>query len=115
TDPDGTAAGYVYNLNTVTRGRTAETGIRGNFNTGGISHTVTASASVLSYKEGIANNANEGFAQNIYNPVTPVFPSTPGTPDFNQADNILTSLALADTLNIADGKVLLTLGARLQR
>src|SRR5690606_32819346 len=114
TQPDGTAAGYVYNVHTVTRGRVAELGLRGRFDTGGIGHSVTASFSALNHKEGTASRANEGWAQNIYDPVTPGFPAAPRTPEFS-TDNILTSLALADTMNIADGKVLLTLGARLQR
>jgi len=115
TDPDGTAAGYVYNVNTVTRGRTAETGLKGRFNTGGVVHNVVASASWLNYKEGTANNPNEGWPQNIYNPVAPpMFPDDPGVPDYS-VDNVMTSFALADTLDIAEGRVLLTLGARLQR
>src|SRR5690606_23543889 len=113
-EPDGTAAGYVYNVHTVTRGRVAETGLNGRFNTGSVAHNITASASWLNYKEGTANNPNEGWAQNIYNPITPVFPGAPNVPDY-QVDNIMTSFALADTLDFAEGKVLLTVGARLQR
>lgn len=114
TQPDGAAAGYVYNVHTVTRDRVAETGLRARFNTGGIGHTVTASASVLNHKEGTANRANEGWPLNIYDPITPVFPDAPNAPAY-AIDNVLTSFALADTLDLADGKVLLTLGARLQR
>ncbi len=114
TEPDGTATGYVYNVHTVTRGRVAETGLNGRFNTGSVAHNITASASWLNYKEGTANNPNEGWPQNIYNPVTPVFPGAPNVPDY-QVDNIMTSFALADTLDFAEGKVLLTVGARLQR
>ncbi|WP_353149098.1 TonB-dependent receptor [Pollutimonas bauzanensis] len=114
TDPDGTAAGYVYNVHTVTRGRVAETGLNGRFTTGSIAHNITASASWLNYKEGTASKANEGWPQNIYNPVAPVFPSAPNAPDYS-VDNVMSSFALADTLDFAEGKVLLTLGARFQR
>ncbi|WP_017525585.1 TonB-dependent receptor [Pusillimonas noertemannii] len=115
-DTAGNATGFVYNVNTVNRGRVAETGLKGTFKTGGVIHNVTTSASWLSYKTGTNNNASQGWPQNIYNPVRPpVFPEDPGVPDFNGFDDILTSFALADTMDIADGKVLFTVGARLQR
>lgn len=115
TGDDGSAMGSVYNVHTVTRGRVAETGLRGRFNMGTVTHTVNMSANVLRHQEGTNNKANTGWAQNIYNPVTPVFPAAPDAPAYNQIDNVLSSFALTDTLDIADGKVLLTLGARLQR
>ncbi|AEC22148.1 TonB-dependent siderophore receptor [Pusillimonas sp. T7-7] len=115
TDHDGSADGYVYNVHTITRGRVAETGLDGRFNTGSVVHNVRASASWLNYKEGTANNPYTGWPQNIYDPISPPqFPGDPGVPDFS-VDNILTSYALADTMDMANGKVLLTLGARLQR
>lgn len=114
TKPDGSAKGYVYNVDTINHSRVAETGLRGHFNTGSIRHDVTASASFLTYKDGSSNTANQGWDQNIYDPVTPNFPDAPDVPDFT-TDNILSSYALTDTLDMMDGKVLLTLGARLQR
>ncbi len=111
---DGAAAGYVYNVDTVTRDRVAELGLNGRFRTGSVGHQLNAALSWLHHKEGTANAANEGWSQNIYNPVTPVFPAPPAAAQIN-VDNVLTSLGLTDTLDIADGKVLLTLGARLQR
>lgn len=114
TGDDGSAAGYVYNVNTKTNDKVAEVGLRGQFNTGSVVHDFTVAANVLHHKEGTANNANQGFPQNIYDPVAPVFPPSPQDPDYT-VDNILSSLALTDTLDMADGKVLLTLGARLQR
>lgn len=111
---DGSAKGYVYNVDTVNHSRVAETGLRGHFNTGSIRHDITASASVLTYKDGSSNTSNEGWNQNIYDPVDPVFPAAPNMPSFT-TDNILSSYALTDTLDMANGKVLLTLGARLQR
>ncbi len=115
TELDGTAAGYLYNVHTITRGRVAEVGLDGKFNTGSVFHNIKASASWLNHKEGTANNPLEGWPQNIYDPLDPpAFPGDPGVPNYS-IDNILTSFALADTMDIADGKVLLTLGARLQR
>lgn len=112
-DEAGSAAGYVYNVTTVNRGRTAELGVRGRFETGGVRHALNASYSVLSHKEGTANTRNEGWPQNIYDPVAPVFPAAPDNPQFS-IDNRLRSLALTDTMDFADGRVLLTLGARMQ-
>ncbi len=114
TDFDGTALGYVYNVGTRARNRSVETGLNAEFTTGSVSHTVRLSAAAASYKEWVGNRANAGFAQNIYDPVTPVFPASPDNLAATQ-DNRMTSLALADTLGFANDRVLLTLGARLQR
>ena len=114
TQPDGTATGYVYNVDTRSQDRTLEAGVRGRLTTGAVAHTLNASVSVLSHKEGSASVAKEGWAQNIYNPVTPPFPAAPAAPAFG-TDDLLSSLALTDTLVFADDRVLLTLGARLQK
>lgn len=113
TKPDGTATGYVYNVDTKTQDRVVEAGVRGRLVTGSVAHSLNASVSVLGHKEGSTSVANEGWAQNIYAPVTPKFPQAPAEPDFG-VDNVLTSLALVDTLEFSEGRVLLTLGARLQ-
>ena len=114
TKPDGTATGYVYNVDTRSQDRVLETGVRGRLTTGGVVHSLNASASVLSHKEGSSNTASEGWAQNIYNPVTPPFPAAPAAPTFG-TDNLLSSLAITDTMAFAEDRVLLTLGARLQK
>src|SRR5690606_12618813 len=93
TEPDGTAAGYVYNVHTVTRGRVAETGMNRRFNTASVAHNITASASWLNDTDGTANNPNEGWAQNIYNTIPPVVPGAPKVTDY-QVDNITTPFAL---------------------
>lgn len=114
TQPDGTATGYVYNVDTRSQDRVLEAGVRGQVVTGVVAHTLNASVSLLTHKEGSANRASEGWAQNIYDPVTPPFPDAPAAPSFS-TDNQLGSLALTDTLAFADDRVLLTLGARLQK
>lgn len=113
TKPDGTATGYVYHVDTQTRDRVVETGLRGRFTTAAVTHNLNASFSVLEHKDGSSSIASEGWAQNIYHPVTPPFPTAPAAPSFS-IDNLLTSLALTDTLELSEGRVLLTLGARLQ-
>ncbi len=111
---DGTAAGYVYNVNTITRDRTAETGLNASFATGSIGHTLNASLSVLKHEEGSTSTRNEGWLQNIYEPVAPVLPGKPADAKYD-IDNLLNSLAITDTLDLANGRALVTLGARLQR
>ncbi|MGE8319313.1 MAG: TonB-dependent receptor [Comamonas sp.] len=113
TGADGSAKGYVYNVDTVMRDRVAEAGLRGSFTTGAVKHTLNITASVLNHKEGTSNRAAEGWNQNIYDPVTPPFPAAPTPAQFN-VDTDLRSLAVVDTLDMLDGRLLFTLGARLQ-
>ncbi|MBO9678668.1 MAG: TonB-dependent receptor [Acidovorax sp.] len=113
TGANGAAKGYVYNVDTITRDRVAEAGVRGQFTTGSVKHTLNVTASVLNHKDGSSSRAAEGWDQNIYHPVTPPFPAAPAPASFS-VDNDLRSLAVVDTLDMADGRVLLTLGARLQ-
>jgi iron complex outermembrane recepter protein len=101
-------------VDTFTRGRVGEVGLRGNFATGSVAHQLVLSATSLNVKDGSANRASQGWAQNIYNPVAPVLPAPPSPAQVGN-DNVMSSLGLADTLTMVDGKVLLTLGARLQR
>ncbi|GAB2482561.1 TonB-dependent siderophore receptor [Comamonas humi] len=113
TGADGSAKGYVYNVDTVMRDRVAEAGLRGSFTTGAVKHTLNITASVLNHKEGTSNRAAEGWNQNIYDPVTPPFPAAPTPAQFN-VDTDLRSLAVVDTLDMLDGRLIFTLGARLQ-
>lgn len=113
TGDNGAAKGYVYNVDTITRDRVAEAGVRGKFATGAVQHTLNITASVLNHKDGSSNRAAEGWDQNIYHPVTPPFPAAPAPAAFG-VDNDLRSLAVVDTLDMLQGRLLLTLGARLQ-
>jgi iron complex outermembrane receptor protein len=113
TGTDGSAKGYVYNVDSVTRDRVVEAGLRGAFSTGGIQHTLNLTASALNHKEGSTSRAAEGWNQDIYQPVVPPFPAAPARAQFT-TDTDLRSLALVDTMAMADGRVLLTLGGRLQ-
>lgn len=114
TQANGAAKGYVYNVDTITRDRVAELGLRGQFSTGSVRHQLSITASVLNHQEGSSSRAAEGWNQNVYQPVTPPFPTAP-MPAPITTDNDLRSLAVIDTLGLVDGRVLLTLGARLQQ
>ena len=114
TGADGTAKGYVYNVSTQNRRSSLDTGLIGNFQTGSIQHRLQLAYNLVRFKEATSNRANAGYPQNIYDPITPVFPAAPADPKYT-VDNKLQSLVVADTLNMLNGKLLLTLGARLQK
>ena len=114
TGADGTTRGAIYNVHNESERRTAETGVIGKFDTGGIQHRLQLSANVLKHKEGSYNTAcNYCYNTNIYNPVTPTFPAAPTFKGYT-TENDFRSLAIADTLGLAGDKLLLTLGGRHQ-
>lgn len=114
TGADGTTRGAIYNVHNASERRTAETGVIGKFDTGGIQHRLQLSANVLKHKEGSYNTAcNYCYTTNIYNPVTPTFPAAPTFKGYT-TENDFRSLAIADTLGLAGDKLLLTLGGRHQ-
>jgi len=101
--------------------RTGEVGVRGMLRTGGVKHTVSATASAFSLDS--RNGYATGPAQitNIYRTVD--YPSVKPTPTVggSMTDPLLTatsdlaSYAIADTLAMLDDSVLLTVGVRHQR
>lgn len=113
TGANGAAKGYVYNVDAIMRERVAELGLRGQFTTGSVRHSLNVSATTLNHKDGSGSSRAEGWNQNVYNPVTPPFPGAPKPASWN-IDSDLNSLAVVDTLAMADERVLLTLGVRLQ-
>lgn len=96
--------------------KTATVGLRNWFTTGSVGHTLNLS---LNRFDMDFDNAGERFARgnsNIYQPIELPEPGQPNRFDTTtHTENRFTSLALADTLSLADDRVLLTLGARLQR
>ncbi|MFT4102012.1 MAG: TonB-dependent siderophore receptor [Burkholderiaceae bacterium] len=110
----GDAQGFVYNVTTLSENKTFETGIEGNFATGPVKHRLNAALSYLEHKEGTNNRAITGYPQNIYDPVAPVFPDAPADPDYTVV-NRYRSLAIVDTIDPLDGKLLLMLGVRFQQ
>lgn len=96
--------------------KTFTLGSRAWFNTGPVGHTLNLSLNRF-YME--FDNAGERFPagnSNLYDPVTLPYPLRPNRFDTStHTENLFTSVALADTLSLFDERVLLTLGARLQR
>jgi len=110
----GDATGYIYDITNVVHARTAEAGLKGDFHTGAIAHQVNLSASVMTYDYWLANTALTGYAQNIYNPVTPTFPAAPSNVPKTRED-VMSGLAVADTMHLLDDRVIATIGGRLQK
>ena len=111
---DGTSRGFVYNVATKSRRLSVDTGVVGKFSTGAVNHRLQLAYNLMRFKEATSNVANTNYAQNMYDPVTPVFPSAPTSNRYN-VDNVMQSLVVADTLSMLDERLLLTLGARLQK
>lgn len=102
--------------------RSGEVGLNIEFKTASVGHTIITSASRFSLESENAYAFSDfsGFAGNIYNPVTATMPDA----DFFIGGDLsnplitektdLSSFALADMISFNDGKVLLTLGGRVQ-
>jgi iron complex outermembrane receptor protein len=95
---------------------TTTVGARSWFSTGSVSHTLNLS---LNRFDMTFDNSGARFANGVSNLFDPVTLPEPGRPlaldNPTHTETVLSSLALADTLGFADDRVLLTLGARLQR
>lgn len=102
--------------------RTGEIGVRGDFSTGAVKHTLSVSASAFEQrsKNAYAMGDFSGFASNLYAPVDVVAPPADayvggllGNPLLTNK-TILDSQAIADTMAMFDDQLRLTVGARHQ-
>ncbi|NML60101.1 TonB-dependent receptor [Massilia sp. RP-1-19] len=121
---DGSAIMYRFDNARTDHVRTGEIGVRGKLRTGAVGHTLSATVSGFSQESRNAYAMSDfftGFATNIYRPVDVAAPQanffTGG--DMNNPlltqKSILSSYAVADTMALADGKLLVTVGARHQK
>ncbi|MBL8265618.1 TonB-dependent receptor [Steroidobacter sp.] len=105
-------------------GASSEAGIRVTFTTGGLDHQLALAATrtqvkrdELSFYDG-SIDGSAALAVNPSNIYSPNFIPEPNLAGFPRPpkilDTTLSGVSLADTLSMADGKVQLTLGARLQ-
>jgi iron complex outermembrane receptor protein len=109
------AASAPFNLGTYGTYRTAEAGLRAQVNTGPIGHRFALSATTYMVESGSGFVFGTPFATNIYNPTVIARPNL-ATPVVNKASTSqLTSIGIADTLSAAEGRIELTVGARLQQ
>ncbi|MES5047823.1 TonB-dependent siderophore receptor [Rhizobium nepotum] len=95
---------------------TAETGLRGKFDTGPIAHVMTLQASYL--KQGLDRAIVSGTTDlsNMYDPVSRVeqFVANPSSVP-RVSESTLSGIALSDTLSMLDERLQLTVGGRLQQ
>lgn len=97
----------------------AEAGVRGRFNTGPVSHFVTAGASIVRVDAKSAYTLSGSFDTSLYNPVQVPSPATlyqGGNLDDPQttALTLMRSVSVSDTLGFLNDRVLFTVGARHQ-
>jgi len=96
--------------------KTFTVGARSWFNTGPVGHTINLSLNRFDME---FDNSGERYltrVSNLYNPVLQPYPGVPNRFDTStHTEDVFSSAALADTLSFFDDRVLLTLGARLQR
>lgn len=92
-----------------------DTGLSAWFNTGRVDHRLAVGVTYMEQENGHAYTAGTvSIPSNIYNPA-PLPPGPTERPNPQRgSDTQLTSIAVADTMHFADGRVLLTLGARRQ-
>ncbi|WP_321781508.1 TonB-dependent siderophore receptor [Paraburkholderia sp. J94] len=119
TDPSTTTASRMY-VPRKEDAASAEAGVRGHFNTGPVSHFVTAGASIVSVHTESAWNMSGSFNTDLYN--TPQVASPPskyysqgldGNPPLT-ATSLMRSIAASDTLGFFHDRVLFTVGVRHQ-
>jgi iron complex outermembrane receptor protein len=120
--PNGATSAYRFDNTREDSVLSADAGVRGEFETGAVGHSLVVSGSALGYdsKNAYAFSNFAGFAGDLYDP----FAVAPPAPDFfvggNLADPLKTeeteiaSIAAADTLALFDGAVLATVGVRYQ-
>jgi iron complex outermembrane receptor protein len=97
----------------------AEAGVRGHFNTGPVSHFVTAGASIVRLDAQSAYTLSSSFPTSLYDTQQVPSPATAFTGG-NLADpqttalTLMRSVAVSDTLGFLNDRVLFTIGARHQ-
>ncbi|WP_277188526.1 TonB-dependent siderophore receptor [Caballeronia sp. BR00000012568055] len=100
-------------------GSSAEAGVRGRFNTGPVSHFVTAGASIVRVDSMSAYTYSGSFPSSIYDTSQVPYPATIGQAG-NLGDpqtvalSLLRSVSISDTLGFLNDRVLFTAGLRHQ-
>ncbi len=111
----GNATLSPYTLNRYQTFVTAEAGIRARVETGPVGHELAFVANTYGSDFGTGQMLGTPFATNIYNPATTARQNI-GVAAANRTSWAgMSSLGLADTLSAADGRIQLTVGARLQQ
>jgi iron complex outermembrane recepter protein len=95
----------------------AEAGVKARFKTGPVDHQLVVGGNRLDTTTWFGQNIYGTYATNIYSPVRLAGLGAPvsTSPEAKSADQTLQSVAVADTLSVAQGLVQLTLGVRRQQ
>ncbi|MEI7293140.1 TonB-dependent receptor [Paraburkholderia tropica] len=119
TDPTLTTASRMY-VPRKEDATSAEVGVRGHFNTGPVSHFVTAGASIVSVHTESAWNMSGSFNTDLYDTPQVAFPPSKyysqgldGNPPLTST-SLMRSVAASDTLGFFHDRVLFTVGVRHQ-
>jgi iron complex outermembrane receptor protein len=121
--PDGTLSAYRFDNAREDTVWSADAGIRADLTTGPVGHRIVVSASQVQSKSRNAYAFSNfgGFASDLYAPVTVAPPAANffvggdlSDPNVTERVNN-TSFAIADMLSFADGRFLVTVGARYQQ
>ncbi|TCW84408.1 TonB-dependent siderophore receptor [Burkholderia sp. SRS-46] len=95
----------------------AEAGVRARFRTGPIEHRLVVGGNYLQQTTWFGQTTYGSYPTNIYVPTRLSGPGAPVSvaPEARDSTQILRSIAIADTLSVANGLVQLTLGVRHQQ
>ncbi len=107
-----TPQNFIFDIDRLT----AETGVRAEFETEAVEHTVTFQVSGL--RQTLARGSNSGTPQptNLYDPLPRPEQDVPRPGHVPRlSENIFYGFALSDTMSMLDDRVLLTLGGRWQQ
>jgi iron complex outermembrane receptor protein len=123
TDNSGGAVMTRFDNERKDKVRTGEIGVRGDFATGAVKHTVSATASAFESKSDNAYAFGDfaGWSSNLYRPIDVAAPAANAFVGGSLANPLLTaktilsSYAVADTLSFLDDTVRVTAGVRHQR
>ena len=105
-------------LSLTQKNRTWDVGVRGQFETAGITHQISVETMRAEGKRSVVSAfiPNSRFTSNLFNPVfttRPEFDRLTRNPP-KSSDNVNSSIAIADTMGFLDERVLLTAGIRRQ-
>lgn len=115
-DQQGTLQTKIGQLAFDLEKKSADAGVKGNFQTGAVAHQWVANATYYEHEQndyGVRNVAGAERVTNLYDPVWGK-PVPFNTPPISRSSSRLGSYGIADTLSFAHDKVQLTLGVRQQ-
>ncbi|MDR5760657.1 TonB-dependent siderophore receptor, partial [Caballeronia sp. LZ035] len=117
TDVQGDATSTSRYQQGSTHALSAEAGVKARFKTGPIDHQLVVGGNRLDTTTWFGQSIYSSYATNIYAPVRLAGLGAPlsTSPEAKSADQTLQSVAVADTLSVAQGLVQLTVGVRRQQ